>query len=455
MRRGAGRYKFAKLSGFVFTTLLSGCDATSSGQTGEASKHPDAALDDVEDAAVAIAAASSAPLVSETLPSGAETPCNGLRELCAYTYGEPLQLMTHASAATRVAAWRYVSQSQSLADQMRSDVPALQLEIFEEEGQLYVCFDNCEDGRTLLSLVLADVRLYLESYIYSTLTLFLDLHVSAQLLTSAFAEAKLDQYHFIPNGRTLPTLGEMIDANTRLVVFANRVAGDEVNPAAAIPSRLTRKSLDGGAVDADAAAFAAATLAVDALDAGTIDATVEATSVPGAIVDAAVASTVTIDVSEAAAPPLASAGNASGEPTPSAQDASTADWPAWLLHTDDWVRQTDPSPDSPGDISCQTVRGAADAPLLLLHLHAPDLETGLPEEATAERINGPEFLLDRLDQCSLLHGRRPSFVAVDFVTLGLPQTTILSLNLGQPVITFEPDDTRDLGSGAFSYSVHR
>lgn len=286
-------------------------------------------------------------------------PCNGLTELCQLEYGEPLQLMTHTSAATQAAAWATVTQNLSIAEQLRWDVPALQLSIYDDAGELSVCAGRCADGDVPLAVVLAEARLFLEQYAQNTLTLFIDAHVSAERLAEQFADAELIQYVFTPeHGESFGTLETLIDAGTRLVVFVDWHSPEE----------------DAGPADRS--------------DGGKNEASDSA--------------------------------------------------PEWLLPVDRWVKQTKVDPTSPGDIDCTTVRGDDDAPLLVLHLHAPNEKTGLPEPEQAQTINSPTFLLDRVHQCEVLHGRTPSFVAVDFVEVGGPQTTLLRLNQGLPPLDVTP-----------------
>lgn len=324
--------------------------------------------------------------------------------------------MTHASAATRVSGWREVTQTLTLAEQLRSDVPALELEIFRQNAELLVCNNSCADGSAPFGVLLAEVRQFLEAYGRSTVTLFLRMHAPAAAVAEAFSNAKLSAYHFRPTpDRKLPTLGELIDSNTRLVVFA------EWSPTDAAHAKA--ESLDAGPPPAakssrpQAAAPDAAALDASVLDAAMLDA---ATLAPFR------------DASELgdAAPAAAASSNPSGEQP----DAASGDWPDWLLPMNDWVKQTNPNPRGLGDINCTVARGAEDAPVFILHLHAPNPTTGLADVGVAEQINSPEFLLDRLGQCALLGERQPSFIAFDFVELGAPQTSVLRLNLGQPVV---------------------
>ena len=285
------------------------------------------------------------------IDAGMGTPCNGETRLCDQPYGDSTSLATHVSAATRVAGWHTITQNLSLAEQLRSDVVALTLEIFDDSGELVVCHRDCASGRARLSTVLGEVKTFLDENPLRTTTLLIECHASVTDLSSAFAGVELGSYLYRHAGADVwPTLGELIERNERLVVFVS-------------------------SPDSDGASNGAGGM-----------------------------------------------GGAGGE----------GSLPPEFHATNRWIRQTvDTATDASG-IDCAVERGEPDAPWLLLHQHVSDPATGAPSEELAATVNSNPIFLDRLETCRSVHARLPSFVVIDFVEVGNPQTTVRQLNAGLP-----------------------
>jgi hypothetical protein len=131
------------------------------------------------------------------------------------------------------------------------------------------------------------------------------------------------------------------------------------------------------------------------------------------------------------------------EPTPSpdaGDDAGGGDaappevaaGPLWLHPMNRWIRRTNAAPTALGEIDCQPVAGDSTAPWILLHQHVLNPATNVPSADLSTTVNGNPTFIDRLQACRTLHGSYPTFVAVDFVELGNPQTTVRHLNNGEP-----------------------
>jgi hypothetical protein len=262
-----------------------------------------------------------------------------------------MALTTHVSAATRVASWHPITQNLALGEQLRSDVVALTLEIFDDSGELAVCDRDCANGSARLSSVLGEVKTFLDENPRRTTTLLIESHGSVTDLSSAFASAELDSYLYRDAGADAwPTLGELIERDQRLIVFVS--SGDS----------------DG-------------------------------------------------------------ASNGAGGMGGAGSEGSL---PAEFQATDRWIRQSAASATDASGIDCTVERGEPGAPFLLLHQHVSDPETGEPSEELAATVNSNPIFLDRLETCRSVHGRLPSFVVVDFVEVGNPQTTVRQLNAGLP-----------------------
>jgi len=152
------------------------------------------------------------------IPKG--EPCNGREAYCALTYDQVCFAVTHDSAANSRDYWEVPVQDRSIIKQLQGGIRALSLSVFDDHGSAAVCRNRCEEGNTPLAVVLGDVAKFLDENPREVVTLIVDSDLGAAALSSEFAAKGLDARSLAQNpAEAWPTLGAMIDAETRLVVF--------------------------------------------------------------------------------------------------------------------------------------------------------------------------------------------------------------------------------------------
>jgi len=91
--------------------------------------------------------------------------------------------------------------------------------------------------------------------------------------------------------------------------------------------------------------------------------------------------------------------------------------PPWWHHAWDHVWDTPYTFNDPADFNCMPNRGDPQNPLFLVN-HWLSTTIGLPDEGRAAEANAYDVLDARIQACLDLHGRLPTFVAVDFYDVG-------------------------------------
>lgn len=232
LRSAAWRVLLA--SGATLVLPDAGCQSNARGPVQSA--RPDAGLgeggdgnraDDVSDGGTSGTddATPSAPGGAPELPppddSSHSSPCNGYDAYCSLRYDQTCFAATHDSAASSPEFWQHPVQDQTLREQLNYGIRALMLSVYDDGGVATVCRGRCDEGNAPLSAVLGDVTTFFGENPREVLTLLVDGELSAHRLADELRANALDGLA-LPHGATdeWPTLGQMIDAGQRLVVFA-------------------------------------------------------------------------------------------------------------------------------------------------------------------------------------------------------------------------------------------
>ncbi|KAF3761424.1 PLC-like phosphodiesterase [Cryphonectria parasitica EP155] len=170
------------------------------------------------------------------LASGATaaTVCNGYSELCDKLYSNVTFIGSHDSAFDGILL--VDNQFDSVSDQLSLGVRFLQAQSHNDDGVIELCHTSCaeEDAGTLVTW-LETVVTFLEANPDEVVTLLITNGdgIDNSVFAEAFETAGADAYAYSP-GSTLtldewPTLGELIDDGTRLVVFMDYPSGTSVS----------------------------------------------------------------------------------------------------------------------------------------------------------------------------------------------------------------------------------
>ncbi|KDQ17752.1 hypothetical protein BOTBODRAFT_29906 [Botryobasidium botryosum FD-172 SS1] len=180
-------------------------------------------------AAFAIAALSSTALASAVTPRA--TVCNGFSQFCSKSYGNITYVGAHDSYAvgsTNLAA----NQDYDVTQQLNDGIRMLQNQMHNQSDGLHLCHTSCFlfDGGTLVAY-LQKVKTWMDANPNEVVSLLLvnSDNVAPTVVAAAFTAAGLDKYAYSPPSAAVtstawPTLGQLIDANTRVVTFMDTQA---------------------------------------------------------------------------------------------------------------------------------------------------------------------------------------------------------------------------------------
>jgi hypothetical protein len=180
--------------------------------------------------AVVLAActADDPPPAPASLPS--TTACNGADALCARRYDEVTYLVTHNGMSNADEPWIAPNQDHPIRRQLTDGVRGLSIDVHENpqsEADPLTCHGTCMAGSRLLVFLFDDVRTFLEAHPREVVTiLYESVGVPDAEVGRTLQKAGLDRYIYTQaTDATWPTLGELIAANKRLVVFTQETPG--------------------------------------------------------------------------------------------------------------------------------------------------------------------------------------------------------------------------------------
>ncbi|RFU28536.1 hypothetical protein B7463_g7802, partial [Scytalidium lignicola] len=166
----------------------------------------------------------------------AATVCNGHAEFCSRSYSNVSQIGSHDSAF--VGSLPTENQGVSVSDQLDNGIRFLQAQTHNFLGiGLYLCHTSCfELNAGPLTNYLTTIRTWMDSNPNEVVTLLLTNGdgVSVSEFGSAMTSSGLARYAYTPPSQLSmdkwPTLGELIDSGTRLVMFLDSGADTTVVP---------------------------------------------------------------------------------------------------------------------------------------------------------------------------------------------------------------------------------
>ncbi len=134
---------------------------------------------------------------------------------------------THNSMSAASDGWLVPSQSHGELEQLHDGVRGLMLDVHEQDGEPWLCHGYCSLGSQPLVEGLAELRWYLAAHPSVVVTIILENYVSAELLERAFEASGLLQLcseHIA--SEPWPTVGELIDADERVIVLTDDAGGE-------------------------------------------------------------------------------------------------------------------------------------------------------------------------------------------------------------------------------------
>jgi hypothetical protein len=147
--------------------------------------------------------------------------CNGHVELCDRPYPEVVFPGTHNSMSNADDGWGVPNQTHNLRRQLSDGIRVFLLDVYEEEEEVLLCHAFCIIGSRPLREAMEEFADFLEQNPREVVSIKFEDYISADRLAGVLREAGLERWVYTHDADAgWPTLGAMIEADTRLVVTA-------------------------------------------------------------------------------------------------------------------------------------------------------------------------------------------------------------------------------------------
>lgn len=153
--------------------------------------------------------------------NGAKSPmlCNGSAELCDRRFDEVVYPSTHNSMSNADDGWGIPNQTHNMQAQLDDGIRGMLIDSHTDNGANYLCHTLCSLGKILLVDAFTMFANFLREHPHEVLTFIIEDYVTPEETVAAFEETGLSDFVYTHDPtRDWPTLREMIDANTRLLV---------------------------------------------------------------------------------------------------------------------------------------------------------------------------------------------------------------------------------------------
>ncbi len=164
---------------------------------------------------------------SHSSDSAPET-CNGWAELCDQTLLDITTPMTHNSHASIERGYHETATNHlhAIPTQLDDGIRALNVDVYEEEGEMLACHGFCSLGSQPLAEVWLEFTDFLDAHPREVLWLQLQDGAPLASTLDSFVQAGMSERAYV-KGETWPTLGEMIDDDKRLLLSGGEGGGEE------------------------------------------------------------------------------------------------------------------------------------------------------------------------------------------------------------------------------------
>jgi hypothetical protein len=159
--------------------------------------------------------------------SGQSEPCNGHVELCDRSYDSVTFPCTHNAHSAEEYGYPAINANQvhGFQQQLDDGIRCMLADVYESAGEHLFCHAACELASTKLVDGLSIWKKFLDGHPREILTIIFEDHMPVTDIVADFASTGLDKYVYTHEaGKPWPTLREMIDENTRLVITAEQGA---------------------------------------------------------------------------------------------------------------------------------------------------------------------------------------------------------------------------------------
>jgi len=149
--------------------------------------------------------------------------CNGAAHLCPRRFDQISFATTHNAMASEERMWFAPNQHHALPRQLQDGVRGLMLDVhYGEDDEVRLCHGDCAFGSEMLSAGFAEIDAFLTTHPNEVVAIIFESYVTPPDLQEVLDASGLGAKAYRPTpGRAWPTLGEMIDDGTRLVILSD------------------------------------------------------------------------------------------------------------------------------------------------------------------------------------------------------------------------------------------
>ena len=152
--------------------------------------------------------------------------CNGHAALCDRPVDEVAFAGGHNIMSSEEREWLAPNHLVAMPTHMRNGVRGLNMDVYDQDGELTLCHGYCELGSQPLVDALSEIDEFLDEQPGEVFLITFQSSVTAESMEMAFAEAGLltHVYAHEPVAQW-PTLAELIEEQTQVIVFASTGGG--------------------------------------------------------------------------------------------------------------------------------------------------------------------------------------------------------------------------------------
>jgi hypothetical protein len=160
--------------------------------------------------------------VLQLITSISYAQCNGSIDLCSKQYNEVAYLTTHNAFNSDEDGLLFPNQSNNIASQLNDGVRGLMIDVYSLPilGTRVAYHSIIGLGYIPLSDIFNDIKTFLDNNPNEIVTIILECYVTANDIEDEINQSGLSNYLYTHN-TVWPTLQNMIDNNSRLVVFTD------------------------------------------------------------------------------------------------------------------------------------------------------------------------------------------------------------------------------------------
>lgn len=156
-------------------------------------------------------------------PTATPRQCEGSSALCDRRFDEVAWATTHNAYSNEEDGFIGPNQRYNVPRQLADGVRGLMLDVYLVDGVVTQCHSLCDLGSRALADTLAEIATFLDENPDTIVSIIFESYVDGETVAAEFDAAGLTALaHVQDPDESWPTLAELLDAGSRLVVFTDR-----------------------------------------------------------------------------------------------------------------------------------------------------------------------------------------------------------------------------------------